>query len=146
MRAVLRFLALAIPAALLVLALATVGAQVLGLAPDPTPLDARGVGRPEPLALPLRLAGMAFEATALVAFFLLVEGRTGSHLYDGFAAGLAAWLFRGPLLVLALAELTRLPIEPFWQVARNGLVALPAAGLAIGAIARRARLGSPPDG
>jgi len=142
MRAVLRFLALAIPVALLILALSAVAATSLGVAPDATPLDQRGVGRPEPLSTPMQLTGMLFEATALVALFLLVEGRSGSPLVDGLAVGIAAWLFRGPLLVLAVAELTRLPTQPFWELARVGLVALPAAGLGIGLVARTTRLRS----
>ena len=121
----LRFLALALPAALLVLAFAGWAAESLGGAPDHGPLAA------------------LFEATALVAFYLLVEGRTGSPVADGVVAGLAAWLFRGPLLVVAVAALTRLPTDPFWQSARIWLVALPAAGAAVGAVARWTR---PPSG
>lgn len=132
----LRFLALAIPVALLVLAGVGATATALDLGPERGPLAARGVARAAPLPLSLQLAGALFEAVALVALFLLVEGRSGSPLLDGLAAGLAAWLFRGPLLVLAVATLTRLPTAPFWQLARIGLVALPAAGLAVGAIAR----------
>jgi hypothetical protein len=141
MRRVKRFLALAIPVALLVLALCGAGASAMGLAPDTHPLDERGIGRPEPLGPAVAIAGLAFEATALVALFLLVHGRTGSLVYDGLAAGVAAWLFRGPLLVLAIAELTRLPVAPFWQLARVALVALPTAGLAVGTIARASGLG-----
>jgi len=137
---VLRFLALAIPAALLVLAAAAAGAAALGVAPDTAPLAARGVARAVPLPFELQLAGAAFEAVALVALFLLLEGRSGSPLVDGLAAGLAAWLFRGPLLVLAVATLTRLPTDPFWQLARVSLVALPAAGLVVGAVARWRKL------
>jgi hypothetical protein len=133
---VLRFLALAIPAALLVLAAVAAGAAALDLGPDTAPLAGRGVARTVPLPLGLQVAGAAFEAVALVSLFLLLEGRSGSSLVDGLAAGLAAWLFRGPLLVLAVATLTRLPIAPFWQLARVSLVALPAAGLVVGAIAR----------
>jgi hypothetical protein len=136
----LRFLVLAVPAAALVLGAFAATAAALGLAPDAAPLAARGVARAEPLALPLALAGTLFEATALVAFFLLVARPTRSPLLDGAAAGLAAWLFRGPLLVLAVASLTRLPVEPFWQLARVALVALPAAGVAVGAIARWRKL------
>jgi hypothetical protein len=39
-----------------------------------------------------------------------------------------------------VATLTRLPTVTFWQLARVELVALPAAGLAVGAIARWRRL------
>jgi hypothetical protein len=137
---VLRFLALAIPAALLVLVAVAAGAAALELGPDSAPLAGRGVARAVPLPPGLQLAGVAFEAVALVALFLLIEGRSGSPLLDGVSAGLAAWLFRGPLLVLAIATLTRLPTAPFWQLARVELVALPAAGLVVGAVARWRKL------
>jgi len=138
---VLRFLALAVPTALLVLAAVAAAAATFGFAPDLGPLAARGVARPIPLAPSLVALGTLFEAVALVALFLLIEGRSGSTLLDGLAAGVAAWLFRGPLLVLAVASLTRLPTAPFWQLARASLIALPAAGLAIGALARWRRPG-----
>ena len=132
----LRFLVLAVPAAALTIGTVDATARALGLGPDLAPLAARGVARTIPLGLPLELAGTLFEAVALVAFYLLVARGSRSRLLDGVAAGFAAWLFRGPLLVLAVATLTRLPTAPFWQLARIGLVALPAAGLAVGAIAR----------
>jgi hypothetical protein len=138
-RAVLRFLALALPAALAALVAIDAAALALGFAPDAAPLAARGVARPEPLAPALQAAIVAFEALALVALFLLVEGRSGSPLLDGLAAGVAAWLFRGPLLVAQIALFTRLPIAPFWQSARVALVALPVAGLAVGCVARLQR-------
>ena len=81
-----------------------------------------------------------------MALYLLVEGRSGSPLLDGLAAGVAAWLFRGPLLVASVALMTRRPVSPFWQAARVGLVALPAAGLAVGLLAHtqlRAESGRP---
>ncbi len=135
-RAVLRFLALAIPTALVVLVAIDAGAAAAGLGPDLSPLAARAVARVEPLSPALQAAIAAFEAMALVALYLLVEGRSGSPLVDGLAAGVAAWLFRGPLLVAAVALMTRLPTAPFWQLARLELVSLPAAGLAIGLVAR----------
>jgi len=135
-RAVVRFLALAIPTALVVLAAVDAGATAAGLGPDLAPLAARAVARIEPLSPGLQTAIVAFEATALVALFLLVEGRSGSLLADGVVAGFAAWLFRGPLLVASVALMTRLPTVPFWQVARIGLVSLPAAGFAVGMVAR----------
>ncbi len=140
----LRFVLLAVPLAVLVLALAAVGADLAGLGPDPTPLEARGVARPEALPRTHAAAALLFEGVALVALFLLLEGRSGSWWLDGVACGLAAWLFRGPLLVLTVAALTRLPTEPFWQVARLALVAEPAAGLAIAALARAGRQRRPP--
>ena len=78
---------------------------------------------------PLLLARIQFAFT--ISFHIL---------FPSFTIGLAAWLFRGPLLVLAVATLTRLPVAPFWQLARVSLVALPAAGLVVGAIARWRRI------
>lgn len=139
----MRFLALALPAALLVLAVAAPIAAALGMEIDTDALAARGVGRPGGLDGRHQAAALAFEATALTALFLLVEGKTRSPLVDGLLAGLAAWLFRGPLLVVTVAALTRLPTEPFWQTARVDLVALPAAGLAVGLCARFVGAGAP---
>lgn len=137
----MRFLALALPAALLVLAVAGPIAAALGAGIDTEPLAARGVARPGGLEVRHQAAVLGFEATALVALFLLVEGKTRSALLDGALAGLAAWLFRGPLLVVTIAAMTRLPTEPFWQAARAELVALPVAGLAVGLCARIAHGG-----
>jgi len=127
-----RFLALALPAALLILAVAGPIAAALGLGIDTEPLAVRGVARPAGLEIRHQAAALGFEAMALTALFLLVEGKTRSRLVDGLLAGFAAWLFRGPLLVVTVGALTRLPTEPFWQAARIDLVALPVAGLAVG--------------
>lgn len=134
-----RFVLLAVPLAVLVLALAAVGADLVGFGPELDSLAQRGVARPEGLPRTYQAAAFLFEGFALVALYLLLEGRTGLWWLDGVATGLAAWLFRGPLLVLTLAALTRLPTEPFWQVARLALIAEPAAGLAIAALARAGR-------
>lgn len=131
----LRFVVLAWPAAVLALALVGWAAGLVGAAPDLGPLAARGVARAEGLPAGAATAAALFEGLALVAFYLLVEGRTGSRVADGAVAGLAAWLFRGPLLVVAVATLTRLPTAPFWGAARLWLVALPAAGLLVGLVA-----------
>jgi len=139
---VLRFLVLALPLALLVLALAPVVADLAGAGIDDGPLAARGIARPIPLDLTTRALALGFEAFALVALYLLIEGRTASRVVDGAVAGFAAWIFRGPLLVLTVATLTRLPLATFWQAARVSLVALPLAGVAVGLVAgwtRRAR-------
>ena len=139
MGGVLRFLVLALPVALLILALAPVAAELVRAGVDDAPLAARGIARPLPLDATTRTLALVFEAFALVALYLLVEGRTASRLVDGVVAGFAAWIFRGPLLVLTVSALTRLPLAPFWQTARIALVALPLAGAAIGLVARWAR-------
>ena len=137
-----RFLALALPIALLILALGGMLLSSLGLAPDPTPLAARGVARPEGLPLQLDLAARGLEAAGLVALTLLLSGRTSNWWLDGLAVVLVAWLFRGPLLVLGVAGLTRLPTTPFWQLARGALLLDLTAALALAALARAA---FPPD-
>ncbi len=126
------------PLAVLVLALAAVGAGSRRLRPRRSTRSPRAAWRaPRGCRAPTRRRRSLFEGVALVALFLLLEGRSGLWWLDGVARGLAAWLFRGPLLVLTVAALTRLPTEPFWQVARLALVAEPAAGLAIAALGAR---------
>ena len=122
---------------LLVFALGAGALTLLGFAPDLAPLVALGVARPEGLPWILRLEAWAFEGLALLVLFLLLWGRTRTWWLDGLVAGLSAWTFRGPLLVLAVAGLTRLPVAPFWQFARGALVVDVAAALALAVLARR---------
>lgn len=131
-----RFLVLAAPLLLLVFALGTAALDLLGLAPDLAPLAARGIARPEGLPGTIRLATWALEGVALLALFLLLWGRTPRWWLDGLAAGASAWTFRGPLLVLAVAGLTRLPVGPFWQLARGAFVVDLVAALALALLAR----------
>lgn len=131
-----RFLALALPLALLVLSLGGSLLAALDLAPDPTPLSARGVGRPEGAPPRLEIAARLLESAGLVTLTLLLAGRTSRWWLDGLACGLVAWLFRGPLLVLAVATLTRLPTAPFAELARGALALDLVAALALAALAR----------
>ena len=131
-----RFLALAALLLLLVFAFGTAALERLGLAPDLGPLAEHGMARPEGLPGGLRLASWGFEVVSLLALFLLVWGRTPRWWLDGIAVGAAAWTFRGPLLVLAVAGMTRLPVAPFWQLARGALVLDLVAALTLAALAR----------
>ena len=131
-----RFLVLALPLALLVLALGGMLLAAVGLAPDAGALAARGVARPEGLPWTVDLAARGLEAAGLVVLTLLLTGRMATWVLDGLTVGLVAWLFRGPLLVLGVASLTRLPIEPFWQLARGALALDLVAALALAALAR----------
>jgi len=131
-----RFLALATPLLLLLFAAGTAALARFGLAPDLGPLALRGVARPEGLPDGIQLAAWGFETLALLALFLLVWGRTPRWWLDGVAVGAAAWTFRGPLLVLAVAGMTRLPVAPFWQLARGAFVLDLVAALALAALAR----------
>lgn len=132
----LRFVALALPLAMLVLVVGGWILGALGLAPDTTPLAARGVARPDGMPFRVEAAAAALEAAGLVALSLLLAGRTSRWWLDGLACGLVAWIFRGPLLVLAVAELTRLPTSPFAGLARGALALDVAAALAVAALAR----------
>ncbi|MEO7794454.1 MAG: hypothetical protein ABIV06_06730 [Thermoanaerobaculia bacterium] len=138
-----RFLLLAAPLLLLVFALGSAVLAYCGLAPDLAPLAAHGSARAEGLPATVQWAAWAFEALALLALFLLVWGRTRRWWLDGLAAGTAAWTFRGPLLVIAVASLTRLPVAPFWQLARGALVLDLVAALALGLLAQ-STLGAEP--
>jgi hypothetical protein len=131
-----RFVALAIPLALLVLSLGGWLLEFAGLAPDLAPLAARGVARPDGAPFALAAAARLFEATALTALTLLLAGRTARWWTDGLACGLVAWIFRGPLLVLAVATLTRLPTAPFVTLARGALALDLLAALALAGLAR----------
>ena len=131
-----RFLALALPLALLVLSLGGSLLVALDLGPDASPLAARGVGRPDGAPPRVELVSRLLESAGLVALTLLLAGRTSRWWLDGLACGLVAWLFRGPLLVLAVASLTRLPTAPFAELVRGALVLDLAAGLALAAVAR----------
>jgi len=136
---VLRFVLLAVPLAVLVLALSTFVADTAGFGPDLAPLEARGLAAAGGLPRGVGVAALAFEGVALAALYLLIEGRFGRWWVDGLAAGLAAWLFRGPILVLAAAALLRVPTAPLWEAARVALFADPAATLAVAALARTSR-------
>jgi len=130
---------LAVPLAVLVLALSTFVADTAGFGPDLAPLEARGLAAAGGLPRGVGVAALAFEGVALAALYLLIEGRFGRWWVDGLAAGLAAWLFRGPILVLAAAALLRVPTAPLWEAARVALFADPAATLAVAALARTSR-------
>lgn len=132
-----RFLLLAAPLLLLVFAVGSAALAFCGLAPDLAPLAASGLARTEGLPATVQWAAWAFEGLALLALFLLVWGRTRRWWLDGLAAGAAAWTFRGPLLVLAVASLSRLPVAPFWQLARGALVLDLVAALALALLAER---------
>jgi hypothetical protein len=132
-----RFLFYAAPLLLLLLVFAPPALELAGLGPDLGPLETWNVARPEGLPGPLRLAAHAFEALALLTLFLLVWGRTPSWGLDALAVGASAWTFRGPLLVIAVASLTRLPTAPFWQLARAALAVDLAAALLLALVARR---------
>lgn len=98
-----------------------------------------GLGRDQMPATTV-LATWVLESLALLALFLLVQGRGGTWWLDGIAAGWLAWVFRGPLLVLTVAGSTSLAPQPFWAMALRWLILYSACGLVMAAVARGAGL------
>ena len=130
-----RFILLALLVALLLLAVADVAARAL--VPPPAAELARAGLAAGSLPAPLRLGAWLLEAAALTVLVLLLSGRTKTWWLEGMAAGLLAWVYRGPLALLSALAVARLPREPFWHEARTELVVLPLVGLVLGGLARR---------
>lgn len=78
------------------------------------------------------------EASALVALFLLAQGRCGAWWLDGLVAGWIAWTFRGPLLVITIVFAVRQPQEPWWSMAIGWWVLYSVCGLSLAFLYRRA--------
>lgn len=121
-----RFLLLALPLLLLLLGGGAFGLELAGLA---------GAAGAPPGEAGLQLARWSLEAVALTALLLLVQGRGGSWWGDGLLTAGLAWIFRGPLLLLALAELGALPPRPL-LAACGWLLLYLAAGVLLGWLAR----------
>jgi hypothetical protein len=132
-----RFLAIALPAVLLAMASWSFAVEQLELAPDTAALERYGVARAAPPPTTLVLGAWLLEAMGLVALYLLIQGRSGAWWLDGLVTGWIAWLFRGPLLVLTMTALTRLPRRPFWSLAVRWWLLYPLCGLLIAGVARR---------
>lgn len=131
------FIALALPLIVLLMAVFTFGAEALGWTPATDALAQRGLLRTAPFPAQVQLGIWVLEAMALTGLFLLVRGRAGARWLDGLVTAAVAWVFRGPLMVLTLAQLTRLPREPFWSHTVHWAVLYGACGLALAALAGR---------
>ncbi|HSM50532.1 MAG TPA: hypothetical protein VLA75_03950, partial [Thermoanaerobaculia bacterium] len=103
-----RFLLLAFLVLLLGLGLAPFAVSALGLAPSSAPLAWAGVAAGR-LPGPLQVGAWALDALALLVLVLLFRGRGGGWFFEGLAAGLLAWVFRGPLTMLSVVALAQLP-------------------------------------
>jgi hypothetical protein len=135
-----RYLALALPLLLLLLGLASFAAEQVAGPLDTSGLTRLGVLRQAPLPGLVILGGWLIEGLGLTALFLLVQGRSGRWWLDGLVTGWIAWIFRGPLLVVSLAALTRLPREPWWSMTVRWWLVYPLGGLLLAALARALRL------
>lgn len=87
------------------------------------------------ISKPLLLASWLLEALGLSALFLLLYSRGGGRWLIGIATGWVAWVFRGPLLVLAIAATTHLDAVHWWRVSLGWLVLYTLCGLLLAALA-----------
>lgn len=132
-----RFLLLALPLLILTMALFQFAMEMLGLQVDPSDL-APGGG----IDLPgyVSLATWGLEALGLAALFLLVHGR-GWGWTAGLLTGWIAWVFRGPLLVVAVVGLAGLSPRPWWSLAFSWWVLYSLCGLLLSGVAAGVGLG-----
>lgn len=137
----LRFVLVAVPSLVVLTALFHLGVELAGGEPESGPL----VGwRPDGGGLPggMILASWLLEALALTALFTLVTPARQRRpsllrlLGDGLLCAWIAWVFRGPLLVLAAVGHAGLPGEPWWRLSLRWFVLYTLAGLMLAWIAR----------
>lgn len=122
----LRFLLLAVLASVLVLGLGTLVLDWVDGGSFGPKLDGKFV-----------LGAWALEALALSALFLLVQGRGGNWWFDGLLTAWMAWIFRGPVLVLTVAEVLGRGRAPWWDLSLRWLVLYSLCGLLMALLARR---------
>ena len=130
-----RFLLFALLLLLLVQAGCALAGDLLGFAPDVRALTGR-LQAPRHVPPTVQLAAWLLEATALLALFLLVQGRSGAWWLDGLASGWIAWVFRGPLLVFAAVTLGGLPRAPWWELAAHWFGLYTVSGMLLAGLAR----------
>jgi hypothetical protein len=135
-----RFLLFALPLLVLTMALFNFALETFGLAPDPALLARLGGAGSHDLPGWVVLGTWCLEAFGLCALFLLIQGRAGQELRLGLLAGWIAWVFRGPLLVVAVVGLGRVPPGPWWSMTFSWFVLYSLCGLLLGFLARSAGL------
>lgn len=135
-----RYLVFALPLLLVTMAAFGFAVEQLGLEPGGAALAPFGLARSGPPPAVVTLSAWAIEALALVALFLLVQGRGGAWWVDGLVTGGLAWVFRGPLLLATLALLSLVPRQPFVEWVRLALVLDLGCGLVLAGLARAMRL------
>jgi hypothetical protein len=131
-----RFLLFALPLLILTMALFQFVLEVLGLDPNPALLSPVTA-----MKLPgwVALGTWCLEALGLTALFLLIQGRERAWS-SGLMAGWIAWVFRGPLLVVAVVGLGGLPAGPWWTLVLSWWVLYTLCGLLLGGLAAASRL------
>ncbi len=127
-----RFLFLAIPLLVMIMAL-------FGLVQELVGVEAPGNFGWHPRAHGVRVALASFilESLALTALFLLARGRAPSWWLDGLLTGWLAWLFRGPVVILAIASLDGAARLPWRQLALGWWVLYSICGLSLAILSQR---------
>ncbi|HYO14030.1 MAG TPA: hypothetical protein VE685_12615 [Thermoanaerobaculia bacterium] len=131
-----RFLFFAVPLLLLAMALFHFAQEMLGSAPDLAALSPSGAPR---LPAWVTLGTWILESVGLAALFLLVH-RGGGRWASGLLTGWIAWVFRGPLLVVAVVGLGGLPPGPWWSLAFSWWILYTLCGLLLGGVAAASEL------
>jgi hypothetical protein len=126
-----RFLLLSIPLLIVAMGLFQFMLEMLHLQVDPDGATLPGW---------VRLATWALEALGLSTLFVLVHGR-GWEWASGLLTGWIAWVFRGPLLVVAVVGYAGLPPGPWWSLAFRWWVLYSLCGLLLGIVAAAVDLG-----
>lgn len=121
---------LALPLLVLTIALFHFGLDMMHVGPEAPPLHK------VPMFIPV--ATWLLEALALTALFLLLDGRGVSRWQTGLLTGWIAWVFRGPLLVVAAVSFAGLAARPWWGLAFSWWILYTFCGLTLAALARPA--------
>jgi len=134
-----RFLLFALPLLILAMALFNFALEAFGLAPDPALLARLGGAGSHNLPSWVVLATWGLEALGLSTLFLLVR-RPGREMTDGLLTGWIAWVFRGPLLVVAVVGFGGVKPGPWWSMAFSWFILYSLCGLLLGVLAQGAEM------
>lgn len=128
----IRFFFHAVPLTVLLLFLFSLAVGVFDFGPSEaiTVLDWQRV------SVRVLLGAWLFEAFGLVALYMLIEGRTAYRWLDGLMAGWAAWIFRGPLLVVTVVVAAGRPQASWFRLALGWWVLYSVCGLALAVVSR----------
>ena len=136
-----RFLLLALAGLMLCMALVSFATVRLGLEADTSELNRAGLARASGPPAGLQLGSWLIESLALLALFLLIQGRGGAWWLDGLLVGCIGWVFRGPVLVLTLVTVRRLGRDPWWPLSLRWLFTYCVAGLLVSFLALKLGVG-----
>ncbi len=139
-RAVLRYIAYAVPLLILLLALFGFTVELLDAEPRKGSVIRLALFEQPQVPGQLVIGTWLVEASGLIALFLLAQGRFGTWWLDGLVAGWVAWVFRGPLLVITIVVAARQPQDPWWKLAFGWWVLYSVCGLSLAVLARRSGL------